>query len=131
MSQPVIDFIAQKLRTGLCHPGDDNTRSRIVPLPGFRNTGMSDEQAEEFIGQAAKIVAEALFHEIDSFGAAIGITKAEVEQLRRDAADAPDGTRIVTLHCGSTNSPALLQLTVGKTDQVVIPQAALNALKGT
>lgn len=131
MSQAVIDFIAQKLRTGLCHPGDSNTPSRIVPLPGFRNTGMSDEQAEEFIGQAAKVVAEALFHEIDSFGAAIGITKAEVEQLRQDAADAPDGTRVVTLHCGNVNSPALLQLTVGKTDQVVIPKAALNALKDT
>lgn len=131
MNHAVVDFIARKLTTGLCHPGDENTPSRIVPLPGFRNTGMSDEQQQEFIGQAAKIVAEALYHEIDSFGAAISVTKAEVEQLRQDAADAPDGTRIVTLHCGSTNSPALLQLTVGKTDQVVIPQAALNALKET
>ncbi|MDV7194624.1 hypothetical protein [Mycolicibacterium fortuitum] len=129
MNQAVVDLIARTLPMGLPHPGDENTPSRIVPLPGFRSTGMSDEQAQEFIGQAAKTVAEALVHLIE--GEYEILTKADAAQLRQDAADAPDGTRIVTLHCGNTNNPALLQLTVGKTDQVVVPAAALKALKGS
>lgn len=126
MNQAVVDFIARKLTTGLCHPGDDNTPSRIVPLPGFRNTGMSDEQQQEFIGQAAKIVAEALYHEIDSFGAAISVTKAEVEQLRQDAADAPDGVRVLNGRRGNKAGPIVCELVIDKTNDVVLPAAILR-----
>lgn len=127
-NQAAIDLFTQAFASGsLVHPGDENTPSRVIPIPGFRATGMSDEQAQELIGQAAKLWAEALAHHVEANGKTI-IDTTELAQLRQDAADAPDGTRVITLHRGNTTTPALLAITVGKTDQVAIPDAALRAL---
>lgn len=126
VNRAVVDLIARTLPQGLFHPGDENTPSRVVAIPGFRLTGMGDEQAEEMIGAAAKVFAEAVTHLIEQDYELM--PKADAAQLRQDAADAPDGTRIITVHRGNTNTPALLALTVGKTDQVAVPEAALKAL---
>lgn len=128
MNQQAVDLIARTLPIGLPHPGDENTPPRLVPLPGFRTTGMTDEQAREMIGTAAKIFAEAMVALIEAEFELM--TKADAAQLRQDAATAPDGTRIITLYdrADHQRKEPLLVLTVGKTDDVVIDRAMLQRI---
>ncbi|BDY31399.1 hypothetical protein [Mycolicibacterium mageritense] len=112
----------------LLHPGDDKTPSRSLPIPGFRAAGMSDEQAEEMIGQAAKLWGEALAHYIHTNGKTI-IETAELQQLRQDAADAPDGVRVIRIHQSNLNGPVVLELTIDKSNDAAIPDTVLRALQ--
>jgi hypothetical protein len=86
---------------------------------------MSDAQAQEMVGQSAKLVSEAIVALIEADHDIL--PKPEAAQLRQAAADAPDGTRIITVHT-TPDTPPVLELTVGKTNQVIIPEAALKAL---
>lgn len=130
-NQGVIDLLVRQFSRGvLPHPGDpdSNTPSHLIPLPGFRSAGMSDEQAEKMIGSAAKEWAEAIESVIG--GEFECLTKADAAQLRQAAADAPDGTRVLTFYDRSDHqlkSP-LLQLTVGKTNDVMVNPALLRKL---
>ncbi len=128
-NQALVDLLTRTFAAGaLPHPGDANMGPRTIPIPGFRATGMPDEQAQEMIGQAAKMWAEALASVIDAeFDA---LTKADAAQLRQDAAEAPDGTRIVTLwdRADHQRTNPLLVLTVGKTDDVTIDARLLRKL---
>ncbi|QSM03922.1 hypothetical protein PROPHIGD91-2_69 [Mycobacterium phage prophiGD91-2] len=128
-NQLLIDLLVRQFSRGvLPHPGDENTPSHLIPLPGFRGAGMSDEQTQEMIGSAAKEWAEAIESIIS--GEFDCLTKADAAQLRQDAADAPDGTRIITVYRQSDHqrqSP-LLQLTLGKTNDVTIPDRQLGKL---
>lgn len=126
MNRADADLFASAFNAGaLYHPGDDTTPSRPIPIPGFRATGMSDEQAAELIGQAAKLWGEALAHFVETRGKTI-IDTAELNQLRAEAADAPDGTRIIRITATPTGDP-VLELPVKKTsDHVVVPAAVLK-----
>ena len=126
MNRADADLFASAFNAGaLYHPGDDTTPSRPIPIPGFRATGMTDDQAAEMIGQAAKLWGEALAHFVETHGKTI-IDTAELAQLRAEAADAPDGTRIIRIHTTPTGDP-VLELPVKKTDdQVIIPAAVLK-----
>ncbi|GAS98946.1 uncharacterized protein RMCC_5911, partial [Mycolicibacterium canariasense] len=66
MNRQAVTMLADGLRPGLPHPGDDQTPERLIPMPGFRNTGMSDGQAEEFIGATATLIAEAAVHLLET-----------------------------------------------------------------
>lgn len=126
-NQPLIDLLTRTFASGtLLHPGDSTREPRPIPIPGFRTAGMSDEQAKEMVGEAAKLWAEAL----DSAIAAEFdvLTKADAAQLRQAAAEAPDGTRIITLYDrGDLQRKApLMVLTVGKTDDVTIDARQLR-----
>lgn len=127
MTQLLTDLLTRTFATGaLQHPGDDNSPARVISIPGFRAIGMPDDQAQEMIGQAARLWAEALASAIDAeFDV---MTKAEAAQLRQDAAEAPDGTRIVTLYdrADHQRTNPLLVLTVGKTDDVTIDARQLR-----
>lgn len=124
-----VALLTRMFSTGsLPHPGDENTPSRLIPIPGFRSVGMSDEQAQEMIGSAAKLWSEAIVSVIQ--GEYELLTKADAAQLRQDAADAPDGTRVLTLYDRTDHqlkSP-LLQLTVGKSNDVMVNPALLRKL---
>ncbi len=89
---------------------------------------MSEEQAEELIGQSATLWAESLVHLIEAEFEIM--TKADAARLRQDAATAPDGTRIITLYdrADHQRKEPLLVLTVGKTDDVVIDRAMLQRI---
>ncbi|SLH42712.1 Uncharacterised protein [Mycobacteroides abscessus subsp. abscessus] len=89
---------------------------------------MSDEQAEKMIGAAAREWAEALASTIQ--GEFECLTKADAAQLRQDAAEAPDGTRIITVYdrADHQRSTPLLQLTVGKTNDVTMDARLLRKL---
>lgn len=120
-NQALVDVLTRMFASGvLLHPGDGNTPPRPIPLPGFRTAGMADEQAKEMVGEAAKLWGEAVASGIDAeFDV---LTKADAAQLRQDAAEAPDGTRILTLYDQRDHQrkTPLWVLTVGKTDDVTI-----------
>lgn len=123
MNPAAVALVARTLPNGLPHPGDDSRPSFVLPTP-FRATGMSDEQAEELIGQSATLWAEALVALIESEFEIM--TKADAAQLRQDAADAPDGTRIIRGHRGTKHGPIVCELVIDKTDDVVLPEAILR-----
>lgn len=126
MNRADADLFAAAFNAGaLYHPGDDTTPSRPIPIPGFRATGMSDDQAAEMIGQASKLWGEALAHFVETHGKTI-IDTNELAQLRAEAADAPDGTRIIRILTTPTGDP-VLELPIKKTDdRVIIPATVLK-----
>ena len=124
MNQAAVDLIARTLPRGLPHPGDEHRPSFLVTIPGFRPTGMTDEQAQELIGEGAKVTAEALVALIEAEFEII--PKSDAAQLRRDAADAPDGTRIIRAHRGTKTGPIVAELVIDKTDDCVLPEAILR-----
>lgn len=129
MNQSLVDLLTHTFSKGvLAHPGNDNAPSYLIPIPGFRSAGMSDEQAEKMIGAAAKEWAEALASTIQ--GEFECLTKADAAQLRQDAAEAPDGTRVITVYdrADHQRSTPLLQLTVGKTNDVTMDARLLRKL---
>lgn len=128
-NQLLVDLLTRTFASGaLPHPGDTNSGPRTIPIPGFRTTGMPDDQAEEMVGQAAKLWAEALESVIAT--EFVALTKADAAQLRQDAAEAPDGTRIVTLwdRADHQRTNPLLVLTVGKTNDVTIDARLLRKI---
>jgi hypothetical protein len=124
MNQAAVALVERTLPHGLPHPGDANRPPFLVPLPGFRTTGMTDEQARELVGQGAKTTAEALVALLES--EFVLRTKAEDAQLVQRAADAPDGTRILKAHRGTKSGPVVCELVIDKTDDVVLPEAILR-----
>lgn len=129
-NQQFIDLIAAAL-PHLTHPGDDNTPPFAVQLPGLAVAGMPPAMAAQFAADAghptvntAQLVAEALAAVIDTTFDVL--TKADATQLRQDAADAPDGSRVITIRTTPTRPP-VLQITIGKTDDLTIPAAILRA----
>lgn len=130
-NRALVDALTRTFASGvLLHPGDGNTPPRPIPLPGFRTAGMSDEQAKEMVGEAAKLWAEAIEYAI---GAEFDVlTKADAAQLRQDAAEAPDGTRIVTLYDQRDHQrkTPLWVLTIGKTDDVTVDVRQLRKFLG-
>ncbi|GJJ22297.1 hypothetical protein [Mycolicibacterium mageritense] len=129
MNRADADLFARAFTAGaLFHPGDENAPSRVLPVPGFRSAGMSDQQAEELIGQTAKLWGEALAHYVHTNGKTI-IDTTELQQLRQDAADAPDGVRVIRIHQNNLNGPVVLELTIDKSDDAAIPDTVLRALQ--
>ena len=121
IKQEVDAALTKTFRAGaLPHPGGENTPSFLIPIPGMRTTGMCDEQAQEMVGQAAKLWSGAITHIIDQ------IVRPVIERLEQAAADAPDGTRIVRGHRGTKHGPIVCELVIDKTDDVVLPEAILR-----
>ena len=125
MNQSAVTLVANALPKGLIHPGQ-NGRPTPVQLPGFNTTGMTDEQAQEFIGGAATLLAESIVALLEQDFEIV--TKHDMAQLREDAATAPDGTRIISVREVSETGPELMQLTVGKADTVALSTPGLKAL---
>lgn len=126
-------LLAERLAAGLIHPGDpDNNRPPVaLPLPGLSSTGIPPEMAEHFAAEAGlphndapRLLAEAIVAllENDLAGGSTIIADAELAALRRAAAEAPAGTRMIALHCNCDNTltSPLLELTVGNGDRVMV-----------
>ncbi|QBI97311.1 hypothetical protein KD930_gp67 [Mycobacterium phage Kevin1] len=127
MTHTAIQQLAEALTNGLPHPGDENTPPRVIPMPGFRTTGMTDDQAKQLIGTSAQLVAEAIVRGVIETDHEI-LTKAEAAELRQAAADAPDGTRIITIYdrADHQRTTPLLTLTIGKSDDVTVDAGLLR-----
>ena len=118
-------MIAGGFRTGFPHPGDEQTPEHLIPLPGFRDTGMSPEQSEEFIGATATLAAEGVVNLIESRFEMID--KDEAQRLRLIAAEAPEGYRTIHIHPDARYKDAVLVITIGNDDHKVVPATALRA----
>lgn len=125
MNRQAVAMIEEGFKTGFPHPGDENTPEHLVPMPGFRSTGMTGPQAEEFIGAAAVLAAEAVVNLIETRFELI--EKGEAQQLRLAAADAPEGYRTIHIHPDAMYKDAVLVITIGNDDHKVVPAVALKA----
>lgn len=125
MNGQAVAMIEEGFKTGFPHPGDENTPEHLIPMPGFRDTGMTGPQAEEFIGAAATLAAEAVVNLIESRFELI--EKGEAQQLRLAAADAPEGYRTIHIHPDAMYKDAVLVITIGNDDHKVLPAAVLKA----
>lgn len=124
-NQAAIDLLTGAFTAGsLQHPGNEHQPPFAIPLPGFRNTGMGTDQTQDMIGAAAQLWAEALTHILETQFEIM--TRAEIAQLRQDAADAPDGTRIIRAHRGTKTGPVICELVLDKTDDIALPHAILR-----
>lgn len=123
MTRRAVTFLAERFASGLVHPGTDTQKPFAIPLPGLRTAGIPEEMAAEFAADAnlpttdtPKLIGEAVVHTMETDGGFRIVDTAELEELQRQAADAPDGARIVTLKCTCHNKP-VLELTVDKSDE--------------
>lgn len=69
-NQAAADMIAKALPLGLPHPGDpgNHVPPGVIRLPGFNTAGMSAEQAQEFVGNFATLVAESVVNLLETEG---------------------------------------------------------------
>lgn len=125
MNREAVEMIANGFKTGFPHPGDDQTPEHLIPMPGFRGTGMSTEQEAEFIGASATLAAEGAVNLIESRFELID--KGEAQQLRQAAAAAPEGYRVIQVHPDAQNQPPVMEFTIGNGDHVVYPRRVLAA----
>lgn len=144
MNGAAVTLLTKRLVAGVVHPGsaEKNMPPTPIPLPGLSSAGIPPEMAKEFADEAGlpssdapKLLAEAIVHLIESEcdGGSTIIPNTELAALRKAAADAPDGTRIISLHCACdrTMTDPLLEFALGKDDRVVRDgKAILKALAG-
>lgn len=135
-----VQLVTERLTHGLQHPGNPaaNQKPFTIPLPGLRTTGIPPGMAQQFAATAGlptadvpKLIAEAIVHQIETEldGGSEIISKTDLAALRRQAADAPDGTRIITLRC-TCHHQDLMQVVIGKDDHVRInPDHLARALQ--
>lgn len=139
-NQRIATLIAERLQhSGLPHPGnrEANQKPFTIPLPGLRRAGIPPEMAAQFAAEAGlphtdtpKLVGEAIVNLLETDGAITLIDNDELAQLRQDAADAPDGVRVIKVYDRANRNEPLFHLTVGKTDSVTIDgRAILQALR--
>lgn len=132
-NQAAVELLAARLASGLVHPGDpDHERPPVaLSLPGLSSTGIPPEMAEHFATEAGlphndapRLLAEAIVTllETELAGGSTIIADADLAALRRDAADAPTGKRMIAVHCNCDNTltSPLLELTVSNSDRVIV-----------
>jgi hypothetical protein len=129
-----VRLLTERLASGLVHPGDpDNHQPAVaLPLPGLSSTGIPPELAAQFAEEAGlphsdapKLLAEAIVALLETENTIIATV--ELSQIRAAAAAAPEGNRVVAVHCHCDNTLAnpLLELTVTNSDRVTVNGGAL------
>lgn len=115
-NQPIADLIADRL--GSLTTTDAQGNEIVIPIAGYRTTGMTPEQAEPIIA-GAKLVGEAIVHTIETAGASTILPTAELTQLRdRADATAPTGPQVVRFTCTLCHNP-LFGLSIDLADPTV------------
>jgi hypothetical protein len=131
-----VTLIAARLPNGLVHPGDgDKQPAKLIPLPGLSNLGLPQGMAEHFAKEAGmpssdvpQRIAEAIVHTLETDGDLELVPRAELEQLRAQAATLDDvnpNAPVVIVRCGCNTEP-ILQLSIGR-PLMVIDGKALRA----
>lgn len=132
MSQRIVDLIAERLPTGLVHPGDENTKPKVLALPGFAGRGIPPEMARHFADEAGlppndapKVWAEALVHLIESDGGCVIVPKTEWDDVKAQST-APDASSpVVAVHCSCNRSEPIMSVSTGRV-KVTTSGAALR-----
>jgi hypothetical protein len=104
-NQRVAELIAQRMPTGLPHPGNRETNQPpiLIPLPAFRTTGMPAEMADQ-ISNTTTLIGEAIVNLIETEGDSEIIGRAELDGLR--AAEQRPGAPLAVL-CSGCRKPLL------------------------
>lgn len=117
-----MDLIAERLPTGLVHPGDENTKPKVLALPGFASRGIPPEMAKHFADQAGlppndapRVWAEAIVHLIESDGGCVIVPKAEWEDVQARSQTPQDAsTHTVAVHCRCNRLEPILSVDAGR-----------------
>jgi hypothetical protein len=127
MNLAAVALIVKCLTEGVMHPGDqskDQPAKLLIPLPGFRASGLTPEQAAHFANEAglpdndaAKLYAEALVNAIETVGGLTLVAHTELEQLRTEAATLEDvnpSAPTVAVHCTCNRRTPIISISVGR-----------------
>lgn len=115
-------LIADHLQTGLVHPGDENHKPVLVPLPMFRTTAMPEELANH-VKTLAKMLGQAIVHLLRTEGGLELIPTAELAELRNTVAP-PSQASVITIEC--PHNVCLLEVAVPQ--RLRLNEAQINAL---
>ena len=128
----VVDLIAERLPTGLVHPGDENTPAKVLALPGFANRGIPPEMAKQFADEAGlppndapKVWAEAIVHLIESDGGCVIVPRSEWDDVKARSVVPQEGSPVVAVHCGCNRKDPILTVAAGRA-KVTTSGAALK-----
>lgn len=82
----VAELIAERLATGLVHPGDGTPSQpqMTIALPAFRSAGMPTELKKQ-VDLTTKLIGEAIVHLIETEGDHVLVQRAEFDALRAAA----------------------------------------------
>jgi hypothetical protein len=117
----MAELIAQKLRTGLTHPGypDKGIEPTAIPLPFVSKAGMPKEMSDLMDG-TAKLLSEAIIDIEETDGDCEIVPRGEARSLRRAAGDKMPTTMLVYCRCDKKRADPLISLTVTDPDNIVI-----------
>lgn len=101
MNEHAAQLIAKHLPTGLPHPGNpaENRPPTLIPLPGFRTTGLPDDMAKA-VNATALFLGEAIVNLLETEGHYELVDATNAEQRRADIAGM-DTTTIRCRTCGN------------------------------
>lgn len=126
-NRQIEELIAERLRTGIVHPGDRGRGIAPTPiaLPFGAKPGMPKEMADLMDG-TVKLLAEAIVHTIEKDGDCEIVPRSEVRGLRRAVGDEPIRAMLpVHCHCDTTLSEPLMVLTVIDPEHITVDGPAL------
>ena len=121
--QVLISLIAQRLNTGLNHPGDParNIPARPIALPFGKTAGMSEEMSE-LVSNSVTMIAEAIVYLIETDGATELIPREEARAMRDAVSEGvPEGPFVPLLcRCDRKRERPLAMLTMNSTEAIII-----------
>lgn len=140
MNLAAVTLIADRLPAGLMHPGDDDQPARPLVLAALNNIGISAEQAAHFANEAGlpsndapKLIAEAIVHLLETEGGLELVSRAELEELRAEAATPQQANAVVPqidVFCHCNRQKPLLQVPVGDRAKVTLDGGMLKRQLG-
>jgi len=121
--QALIDLIAQRLSTGLTHPGDRarNIPERPIALPFGKTAGMPKEMAD-LVNGSVTMIAEAIVYLIETDGATELVPREEAQAMRDAVSEGvPEGPFVPLLcRCDRNRERPLAMLTMNSTEAIII-----------
>lgn len=100
MNEHAAHLIAERLPTGLPHPGNpaENRPPTLIPMPGFRTTGLPDDMAKA-VNATALFIGEAIVNLLETDGNLELVDATNAHQRRGELAGM-ESTIIRCRHCG-------------------------------
>jgi hypothetical protein len=136
MPNPEVASLIAHALPSLVYPGDGKSAPVAIPLPTFRNSGLTAEQAEAYAKDAglphmdlAQLVAESIVHLLETNGYPL-TSGTEVDQLRLAATDREHlKHRLVNVHCNCGAKLFQANVTDFDTDKAKISPEVIKAMR--
>jgi len=121
--QALINLIAQRLSTGLEHPGDParNIPPRPIALPFGKTAGMPEEMAD-LVNGTVTMIAEAIVYLIETDGATELVPREEARAMRDAVSEGiPEGPFVPLLcRCDRERNRPLAMLMMTSPEAIII-----------